>query len=46
MVTVLRMQGFRVVIFVDDHDPAGVLDFGDGETEINLLGPTGEPALV
>jgi hypothetical protein len=46
MVTVLRAQGLRVVIFTDDHDPAHVHVFGDGETKINLLGPNGRPALV
>jgi hypothetical protein len=43
MVTVLRSDGLRVVIFINDHQPAHVHVFGDGEAKINLLG---EPALV
>jgi hypothetical protein len=46
MVTVLRAQGLRVVIFVNDHLPAHVHVFGDGEAKINLLGANGAPALV
>ena len=38
MVTVLRANGLRVVIFVNDHLPAHVHVFGDGEAKINLLG--------
>ena len=36
----------RVVIIVDDHEPAHVHVFGDGEVKINLVGPGGEPDLV
>ena len=43
MVTVYRALGLRIVIFVDDHEPAHVHVFGDGEAKINLLGA---PALV
>jgi len=46
MVTVLRAHGLRVVIFVNDHQPAHVHGFGDGEAKINLLGSDGTPALV
>ena len=46
MVTVLRVHGLRVVIFVNDHQPAHVHVFGDGEAKINLLGRDGAPALV
>ena len=46
MVTVLRAQGLRVVIFVNDHAPAHVHVFGDGEAKIDLRGPDGAPALV
>jgi hypothetical protein len=46
MVTVLRVHGLRVVIFVNDHQPAHVHVFGDGEAKINLLGHDGGPALV
>ena len=46
MVTVLRSEGMRVVIFVDDHHPAHVHVFGDGEAKINLVGADGSPELV
>ena len=46
MVTVLRAQGLRVVIYVNDHDPAHVHVFGDGEAKINLLGTAGSPLLI
>jgi hypothetical protein len=34
------------VIFVDDHEPAHVQVFGDGEVKINLAGPGDQPELV
>ena len=46
MVTVLRAHGLRVVIFVNDHQPAHVHVFGDSEAKSNLLGSDGAPALV
>lgn len=46
MVTVLRAQGLRFVIFADDHRPAHVHVFGDGEAKINLIGPDDGPELV
>ena len=46
MVTVFRAQGLRVMIFVDDHQPAHVHVFGDGQAKINLLGAGGTPELV
>jgi hypothetical protein len=46
MVTVFRAHGLRVVIFVDDHSPAHVHVFGDGQAKINLLGVDGAPDLV
>jgi len=46
MVTVLRANGLRVVIFVNDHPPAHVHVFGDGEAKIDLLGASNAPALV
>lgn len=36
MVTVLRAEGFRIVIFTNDHEPAHVHVFGDGEAKIDL----------
>ncbi len=46
MVTVLHAEGLRVVIFVDDHLPAHVHVFGDGQAKINLTGDGGMPELV
>ena len=46
MVTLYRGHGLQVVIFVDDHEPAHVHVFGDGQAKINLLGPDGEPELI
>ena len=41
MVTVLRADGLRVVIYVNDHLPAHVHVFGDGEAKINLTDEEG-----
>ena len=46
MVTVLRAHGLRVVIFSNDHQPAHVHVFGDGQAKINLLGADCGPELV
>ena len=46
MVTIFRGSGLQVVIVVDDHEPAHVHVFGDGQAKINLLGPNGEPELI
>lgn len=46
MVTVYRAHGLRVVIFVDDHEPAHVHVFGDGEAKINLTGADDVPELL
>ncbi len=46
MVTVLRIEGLRVVIFLDDHHPARVHVFGDGQAKINLTGAGGTPELI
>ena len=46
MVTVYRADGLRFVIFVNDHSPAHVHVFGDGEVKIDLKGPHGRPRLV
>jgi hypothetical protein len=46
MVTIYRAHGLRVVIFVNDHEPAHVHVIGDGEAKINLIGPQGGPELV
>ena len=46
MITVLRKSGFRVVIYLNDHEPAHVHVFGDGEIKINLIDPSGLPKVV
>jgi hypothetical protein len=46
MVIVLREDGLRIVIYVNDHLPAHVHVYGDGEAKINLIGPDGLPDLV
>lgn len=46
MVTVLRAHGLRVVIFSNDHQPAHVHVFGDGQAKINLRGAGGAPELI
>lgn len=46
MVTIYRAHGLRIIIFTDDHEPAHVHVFGDGQAKINLIGPGGSPALV
>ena len=46
MVTVYRAHGLRIVVFVDDHEPAQVHVFGDGEAKINLAGCEGDPELI
>ena len=46
MVTVLRADGLRVVIYINDHLPAHVHVFGDGEAKINLIGTQGSHELV
>lgn len=46
MVTVLRADGLRVVIYTNDHLPAHVHVYGDGEAKIDLFGPNGGPSLI
>ena len=46
MVTVHRAHGLRIVIFVDDHEPAHGHVFGDGEAKINLADGDGGPELI
>ena len=46
MVTIYRAHGLSVVIFTDDHEPAHVHVFGDGQAKINLIGATGVPELI
>ncbi|WP_256367303.1 DUF4160 domain-containing protein [Acidisphaera sp. S103] len=35
-----------MIIFVDDHVPAHVHVFGDGQAKINLVGADGAPELI
>lgn len=47
MVTVLRQDGFRFVIYLDDHEPAHVHVYAGGaEAKIALISPIGRPAVV
>ena len=46
MVTVHRAAGFSIVIFTNDHEPAHVHVFKDGEAKINLAGSGDAPKLV
>ena len=48
MVTIHRSGGFRIVIYLNDHEPAHVhVVNADGEAKINLFGTTGgRPELV
>ena len=46
MVTIHRAHGLRFVIFLNDHEPAHVHVFGEGEAKINLTGASGSPELV
>jgi hypothetical protein len=46
MVTVHRQSGLRFVIYVDDHEPAHLHVYGDGEAKINLAGGNGLPELL
>ena len=46
MITVHRAEGLRVVVFVNDHEPAHVHVFGDGEAKIDLVGGDGDPELI
>ena len=46
MITIHRAHGLRVIIFTDDHEPAHVHVFCDGQAKINLIGTDGAPALV
>jgi hypothetical protein len=37
MITVLRSAGMRFVIYVNDHEPAHLHVYGDGEARIDIL---------
>jgi hypothetical protein len=46
MVTIYQAFGLKVIIFLNDHEPAHVHVFGDGEAKINLVGSDGRPELI
>ena len=46
MVVVHRARGLRFVIFLDDHEPAHVHVFGDGEARIAIVGSDGLPVMM
>lgn len=46
MVTVFRAHGLRFVIYVDDHEPAHVHVFGDGELKVTIRADDGLPRSV
>jgi Domain of unknown function (DUF4160) len=46
MVTVHREFGLRFVIYLDDHEPAHVHVFGDGELKVSIAGADGLPELI
>ena len=46
MIVVLRAYGLKIIIFVDDHEPAHVHVRGDGQAKIKLAGTDGLPELV
>lgn len=46
MVVIHREAGLRFVIYVNDHIPAHVHVFGDGEAKIDLGSARGEPRLL
>ena len=46
MVTLLRADGLRVVIYLNAPLPAHVHVFGDGEVKINLIGRNEAPELI
>ena len=46
MVTVWRESGYRFVIFLDDHEPAHVHVFGDGELKVDLTQADAAKALI
>jgi hypothetical protein len=46
MVTIHREYGLRFAILTDDHQPAHVHVYGDGEAKIMIVGADGLPELV
>jgi hypothetical protein len=46
MATIYRARGLRFMIYVDDHEPAHVHVFGDGELKVVIRGEDGLPQIV
>ncbi|HEV2745983.1 MAG TPA: DUF4160 domain-containing protein [Allosphingosinicella sp.] len=46
MVTIHRERGLRFAIYTDDHEPAHVHVYGDGEAKIVIRGAENLPELV
>jgi hypothetical protein len=46
VVTIYRAHGQRFMIYVDDHEPAHVHVFGDGELKVVIRGEDGLPQTV
>jgi hypothetical protein len=46
VVTVIRAYGLRFAILTDDHEPAHVHVYGDGEAKIAIQGANALPQLV
>ena len=46
MPTVFRLHGLRFMIFLDDHAPAHVHVFGDGEAKIEIGGDGRSPRMI
>jgi hypothetical protein len=46
MVTIHRAQGLRFAIYPNDHEPAHVHVYGDGEIKVNIADAAGLPELV
>jgi hypothetical protein len=46
MVVVHREFGFRFAILIDDHEPAHVHVYGDGEMKVIIKGESGLPEQV
>lgn len=46
MVTIHREHGFRFAILTDDHEPAHVHVYGDGEMKVEIKGADGFPVMI
>lgn len=46
MIVVLRAHGLKIIIFVDDHEPAHVHVRGDGQAKVVLVGADGQPEVL